>query len=108
VAVDERKVYVVNSSAAGWVREVSPITVGSVVQKDQALAVFYSPEFLAAEQSYFYALNALDRFSKEEPSNVNQLSITKANIRQYSDTLRNLGMGEKQIEESNPAVYRYN
>jgi RND family efflux transporter MFP subunit len=99
VAVDDRKVHVINSAATGWVREVSPITVGSFIQKDQPLAVFYSPEFLAAEQSYFYALNALDRFSKEEPGNSNQLSITKANIRQYSDTLRNLGMGEKQIED---------
>jgi RND family efflux transporter MFP subunit len=99
VAVDDRKVYVINSSATGWVREVSPITVGSFVKKDQPLTIFYSPEFLAAEQSYFYALNALDRFSKEEPGNLDQLSITKANIRQYSDTLRNLGMGEKQIEE---------
>ena len=99
VAVDDRKVYVVNSAATGWVREVSPITVGSFVQKDQTLAVFYSPEFLAAEQSYFYALNAFDRFSKEEKPNTSQLTLTKANIRQYSDTLRNLGMGEKQIEE---------
>jgi RND family efflux transporter MFP subunit len=99
VAVDDRKVYVVNSAATGWVREVSPITVGSFIQKDQALAVFYSPEFLAAEQSYFYALNAFDRFSKEEKPNTSQLTLTKANIRQYSDTLRNLGMGEKQIEE---------
>jgi RND family efflux transporter MFP subunit len=99
VAVDDRRVHVVNSAATGWVREVSPITVGSFVQKDQALAVFYSPEFLAAEQSYFYALNAYDRFSKEEKPNTSQLTLTKANIRQYSDTLRNLGMGEKQIEE---------
>ena len=99
VSVDDRKVHVVNSAATGWVREVSPITIGSFVQKDQALAVFYSPEFLAAEQSYFYALNAFDRFSKEEKPNTGQLSLTKANIRQYSDTLRNLGMGEKQIEE---------
>ena len=99
VAVDDRKVHVINAAATGWVREVSPITVGSFVQKNQPLAVFYSPEFLAAEQSYFYALNALDRFSEEEPENLNQLSLTKANIRQYSDTLRNLGMGEKQIEE---------
>ena len=99
VAVDDRKVHVVNSAATGWVREVSPITVGSFIQKDQALAVFYSPEFLAAEQSYFYALNAFDRFSKEEKPNTSQLTLTKANIRQYSDTLRNLGMGEKQIEE---------
>jgi RND family efflux transporter MFP subunit len=99
VAVDDRKVHVINSAATGWVREVSPITIGSFVKKDQPLAIFYSPEFLAAEQSYFYALNALERFSKEEPENLNQLSITKANIRQYSDTLRNLGMGEKQIEK---------
>lgn len=99
VAVDDRRVHVVNSAATGWVREVSPITVGSFVQKNQALAVFYSPEFLAAEQSYFYALNALDRFSKEEKPNPSQLTLTKANIRQYTDTLRNLGMGEKQIEE---------
>ncbi len=99
VAVDDRKVHVVNSAATGWVREVSPITVGSSVQKDQALAVFYSPEFLAAEQSYFYALNAFDRFSQEEKPNTSQLVLTKANIRQYTDTLRNLGMGEKQIEE---------
>jgi membrane fusion protein, copper/silver efflux system len=99
VAVDDRKVYVVNSATSGWVREVSPITVGSFVQKEQALAVFYSPEFLSAEQSYFYALNTLERFSKEEAPNTSQLTLTKANIRQYSDTLRNLGMGEKQIEE---------
>jgi RND family efflux transporter MFP subunit len=99
VAVDDRKVYVVNSATAGWVREVSPITVGSFVQKNQSLAVFYSPEFLPAEQSYFYALNAFDRFSKEEKPNPSQLTLTKANIRQYTDTLRNLGMGEKQIEE---------
>jgi len=99
VAVDDRKVHVVNSAATGWVRDVSPITVGSLVQKDQALAVFYSPEFIAAEQSYFYALNAFERFSKEETPNTSQLTLTKANIRQYTDTLRNLGMGEKQIEE---------
>jgi RND family efflux transporter MFP subunit len=99
VAVDDRKVHVINSAATGWVRQVSPITVGSFVRKDQPVAIFYSPEFLAAEQSYFYALNALERFSEEEPENLNQLSITKANIRQYSDTLRNLGMGEKQIEK---------
>lgn len=122
VAVDERRVYLVNSAAAGWVREVSPITVGSVVKKGETLATFYSPEFLSSQQAYFYALNALDRFtqvSEEEKKEVeqeqgaeeeegevkvkspnpDQIKLTEANIRQYGDTLRNLGMGEKQIEE---------
>ena len=99
VALDDSKVYVINSAAAGWVREVSPITVGSFVQTDQVLAGFYSPELLASEQAYFYALNTLDRSVKEEPASPGQSGLTKVNIRRYGDTLRNLGMGEKQIEE---------
>ena len=99
VALDDSKVYVINSAAAGWVREVSPITVGSFVQTDQVLAGFYSPELLASEQAYFYALSTLDRSVKEEPAGPGQAGLTKVNIRRYGDTLRNLGMGEKQIEE---------
>ncbi len=99
VAVDERRVFIINTAAGGWVREISPVTVGSLVQKGQKLATFYSPEFLSAQQAYFYALNALDRFTKEASPNPDQLKLTKANIRQYGDSLRSLGMGEKQIEE---------
>ncbi len=99
VALDDSRVYVINSAAAGWVREVSPITVGSFVQTDQVLAGFYSPELLASEQAYFYALSTLDRSVKEEPAGPGQAGLTKVNIRRYGDTLRNLGMGEKQIEE---------
>jgi len=99
VAVDERKVYIINTAAGGWVREISPVTVGSLVQKGQKLATFYSPEFLAAQQAYFYALNALDRFTKEASPNPAQIKLTEANVRQYGDSLRSLGMGERQIEE---------
>ena len=99
VAVDERKVYIINTAAGGWVREISPVTVGSLVQKGQKLATFYSPEFLAAQQAYFYALNALDRFTKGATPNPDQIKLTKANVRQYGDSLRSLGMGERQIEE---------
>jgi multidrug efflux pump subunit AcrA (membrane-fusion protein) len=116
VAFDERRAYIVNSAAAGWVREISTLTVGSVVKKGEKLATFYSPEFLSSQQAYFYALNALDRFTKGEgvmgeegemgegeeekiSPNPDQIKLTKANIQQYGDTLRSLGMGEKQIEE---------
>ena len=117
VAFDERRVYIINSAAAGWVREISTITVGSAVKKGEKLAAFYSPEFLSSQQAYFYALNALDRFTtgeevmeeggemgegeeeEKKSPNPDQIKLTQANIRQYGDTLRNLGMGEKQIEE---------
>jgi Cu(I)/Ag(I) efflux system membrane fusion protein len=99
VAVDELRVYIINTAAAGWVRNVSSVTVGSVVRKGQRLATFYSPEFLSSQQAYFYALNALDRFMKEDPPNLAQIRLTKANIQQYADSLRSLGMGEMQIEE---------
>jgi membrane fusion protein, copper/silver efflux system len=99
VAVDELGVYIINTAAAGWVRKVSPVTAGSVVHKGQKLATFYSPEFLSSQQAYFYALNALDRFIKEDPPNPAQIKLTKANVQQYADSLRSLGMGEMQIAE---------
>jgi Cu(I)/Ag(I) efflux system membrane fusion protein len=119
VGYDETRVYILNMAAAGWVREISPATVGSIVKKGEKLATFYSPQFLSAEQAYFYALNQLDRFTKvkeeeekevrvpeeEEDEgavrspNTDQIALTKANVRQYGDSLRNLGMGEEQIEE---------
>jgi Cu(I)/Ag(I) efflux system membrane fusion protein len=119
VGYDETRVYILNMAAAGWVREISPATVGSIVKKGEKLAIFYSPQFLSAEQAYFYALNQLDRFAKvkeEEEKEVqapeeeedegavkspktDQIALTKANVRQYGDALRNLGMGEEQIEE---------
>ncbi|HSB67905.1 MAG TPA: efflux RND transporter periplasmic adaptor subunit [Candidatus Methylomirabilis sp.] len=98
VAVDDRRVYLINSAAAGWVREISSVTVGSIVQKGQKLATFYSPEFLSSQQAYFYALNALDRFMNQDPPNADQIKLTRANIQQYGDSLRSLGMGESQIE----------
>ena len=82
VAVDELRVYIINTAAAGWVRNVSPVTVGSVVRKGQKLATFYSPEFLSSQQAYFYALNALDRFMNQDPPNLAQINLTKANIQQ--------------------------
>jgi Cu(I)/Ag(I) efflux system membrane fusion protein len=119
VGYDETRVYILNTAATGWVREISPATVGSIVKKGEKLATFYSPQFLSAEQAYFYALNQLDRFTtvKEEEEkevqapeeeedegavrspNTDQIALTKANVRQYGDALRNLGMGEEQIEE---------
>lgn len=56
VAADETRIYKVNSSVAGWVRRVSQFSTGSIVRKGDVLATFYTPEYLAAEQSYLSAL----------------------------------------------------
>ncbi len=99
VAVDERLIYRLNASMEGWIREVGNNSTGSVVQKGETLAIFYSPEFLAAQQAYIYALSSLDRFQATGSETSTQIQITKANIQQYVDSLRNLGMSDQQIKE---------
>lgn len=63
VAADDRRIYRINTSASGWIRATFSNSVGSLVRKDEALATFYTREFLSAQQAYFYALDALDRFT---------------------------------------------
>ena len=99
VAVDETRIYRMNAAIDGWIREVGNNSTGSVVQKDETLGVFYSPEFLSAQQAYIYAMSALDRFQANDKEPPSQLQISRANIQQYIDTLRNLGMSDLQIKE---------
>ncbi len=99
VAADETRIYRVNASVDGWVRETYNNSTGSLVKKDEILATFYSPEFLGAEQAYIYALSSLGRFQASGKETPEQISLTKLNVQQYKNSLRNLGMGEVQIEE---------
>lgn len=99
VAVDETRIYRLNASTDGWIRETYNNSTGSVVRKDETLATFYSPEFLAAEQAYIYALTALDRFRATGQETPAQIETTKRSIQQYIDTLHNLGMSDLQIKE---------
>ncbi len=99
VAVDETRVYRWNAAVDGWIREISNTSTGSLVKKGETLAAYYAPEFLGAQQAYLYALGAMDRFQatgKETPA---QIQLTKANIQQAADSLRNMGMSDAQVEE---------
>ena len=99
VAVDEMRVYRVTAAGDGWLREVLPVTVGSLVKKGQTLASFYAREFLAAQQGYLYALRALDRFEADATETPEQIKQTNINIQSARESLENLGMSERQIEE---------
>jgi Cu(I)/Ag(I) efflux system membrane fusion protein len=98
VSADETRVYRVGASAAGWIQEVKPVTSGAIVHKGERLADFYTPEFLGAEQAFLFALRSLDRFQEGKES-ADQIALTQANVQQYADSLRSLGMSDAQIED---------
>jgi membrane fusion protein, copper/silver efflux system len=99
VAVDETKIYRINSAVDGWIRKTYENSTGTLVKKDELLASFYSPEFLSAQQAYIFALSSADRFQASGREKPEQITLTRSNVQQYRDTLRNLGMGDLQIEE---------
>jgi membrane fusion protein, copper/silver efflux system len=99
VVADETRTYRLNAAVDGWIVKAPPFRVGSLVKKNEKLGSFYAPEFIGPEQAYIYALSALDRFQATGKETATQLDLTSNNIRQYRDSLRNLGMGDAQIEE---------
>ena len=102
IAVDETRVYRINATINGWITQTYPIATGSLVRKNEILADFYSPDFLSAQQALLFALRSQDRVGSESgslPGRDAQLQQFKINLQQYRDSLRNLGMGERQIDE---------
>ena len=97
--MDERLIYRLNAAVEGWIREAGDNSTGSVVKKDETLAIIYSPEFLAPIQAYLYMLSSLDRFQASGKETPAQIEITRLNVQQYIESLRNLGMSDLQIKE---------
>jgi Cu(I)/Ag(I) efflux system membrane fusion protein len=102
VAVDETRIYFINATIDGWISKTYPNATGSFVKKNEVLAAFYSPDFLSSQQAYLFALRSSDRVGgtkPDSPGRAAQLQQFEINLQQYRDSLRNLGMGETQIEK---------
>ena len=102
VVMDETRLYRINATVDGWITRALPYATGSLVQRQEVLAAFYSPEFLSAGQALLFALGSMDRVTatgQETAAQSNQISQFHLNLKQYSDSLKNLGMGERQIQE---------
>jgi RND family efflux transporter MFP subunit len=99
VAPDETRTYVVSASAAGWIRDVYPVTTGSQVTRNQPLAAFYTKEFLPAQQQFFYGISNLDRVTQAKNQSPEQLNLTQVQVWSYEDALEELGMDEIQRAE---------
>lgn len=98
VVADETRVYRINAATDGWIKEIFPVTTGSLVKKDELLAAFYAPEFFSAMKAYLYGLRSLERFQQSETETKEQLESTAGNIENYRNSLRNLGMTEYQLD----------
>jgi multidrug efflux pump subunit AcrA (membrane-fusion protein) len=48
VVPDENRIYRINSATDGWIKKILPPTTDSLVEKDELLATFYTPEFFSA------------------------------------------------------------
>lgn len=99
VVPDETRIYRINAGTDGWVKKILHVTTDSLVEKDELLATFYAPEFFSAMKAYLYGLRSFDRFEKSGQETREQLDLTDANIENYRNSLRNLGMTEYQLDE---------
>jgi len=99
VAADETRVFSVDFGTEGYVKETHDDAVGNHVEKDQHLAVVYSPDFLAVEGGYL----AANEHSPGSPNLTRDNSVSgsqgTASVQARADRLRNLGMSDSQINE---------
>ena len=99
VAADETRIFRLSTGTDGWIRDISSATAGSLVQKDQTLASYYAPEFLATQQGYLYAL---ERSAGTRPRGRRRWTRSgrrRSACSRPANSLENLGMSGRQIDE---------
>jgi membrane fusion protein, copper/silver efflux system len=99
VVPDETRVFRINSAVDGWVKEICPITTGSLVRKDELLAKLYAPESASALKAYLFGLRSLDKVRADRSETEEQRELSESTLDNYRNSLRNLGMSEFQMDE---------
>jgi len=102
VTADETRVYRINAGIAGYMRDVLPVTTGTVVKKDQLLATFSSPMATMPLQTFIMNVGAEERFQKavnDRSLEGQALPSAAANVQQRIQQLQDLGMSLLQIDE---------
>jgi len=79
-----------------------PNSTGTLVKKDDVLAIFYARSSRRPEQNYIYTLNALDVFKPPARSPPLKSLKRKSASNRPADSLRNLGM-----ETPDPRCWRH-
>ena len=103
VVPEDTRVYKINSGLDGIIQETYNDSVGMRVKKNQKLASYYSPDFLAVASGF---LAASERVPGAVGSDGNRTipfpgALSKqgvSSIQGYTNRLRNLGMSDVQIK----------
>lgn len=111
VTPDETRLYRLNAGVEGVVREISTVTTGSQVTKDQWLATFSAPEARYPVQAYMVTLETLDRQKRSIAETTAQAKAAIEGSQIANDRLLNLGISAIQIDEIRrtrevPATFR--
>jgi len=99
VAPDETKIYKLVAGMDGITRQISGVTTGSQVSKDQWLATFSAPELRAPIQGYLISLDVIDRQKEGGAQAPSQIRAADEGARQALDRLLNMGISNAQVEE---------
>ena len=101
VVPDETRLYRLNAGVSGSIRDLSTVTTGSRVRKDQVLGSFYAPETLSALQIYVLNLGANDRVKKARAQGSVEGEgerLGQVNLQQRTLQLENYGVSSLQRE----------
>jgi membrane fusion protein, copper/silver efflux system len=104
VVPEDTRVYSVNAGVDGFIRETFEDSVGTEVKKDQKLAIYYSPDFLAAASGFLAATERVPgsvgkdgaRLTPNFPGTIAKEGLRS--IQGYTDRLRNFGMSDEQMK----------
>src|SRR6266545_1600201 len=102
VTADELRVYKVAVKSDGWVRQVYPVTTGTLVRKGQPLVTIYGKDYRMAQQSYIYALYALDKAEKDQhPTKdfADSREQTRLQVAEALSNLQNMWVDPEQVGE---------
>ena len=101
VVPDETRVYTLNAALEGSIRELSGVTTGTVVQKDEWLGAFFAPELRTPMQGYMTAIEAaaMDEKAREMAGlQAGKGSTPSKNLDYAGERLRSMGIPQKQID----------
>ncbi len=99
VAVDETRIFRLNAYIEGWVMKLYNNTTGSLVRKDEPLATFYNRDLPTTLQTFYYALDALERTNRDPNLLPSQRDLLVAQKLSAEGILMNLGMGKPQLDD---------
>jgi RND family efflux transporter MFP subunit len=105
VAPDETRLFRITAATAGRIREMAPVTTGSVVAKGEILGAYYTSELLQPQQNFIRMYQTYQNVQQggtnpyDSLQGGGQIATYWRNVDVARQTLMNLGMTAEQVEE---------